>query len=440
MPRLRGAAPTPPPPPDPCVGVQQQTARTDGAGCLLYAHRPPRCVYHDDKQVAGPCNFDVASLSCTYAEAATITLAAAAPPVAPGTVASATAAPPEACGMRAAVAQAVAALRPLQVCGRSALPPPQQPARQQQRQQEQQQQQQQQQMPRVHPSGAGSWLPPSAAAASPGWRPSVAFRAPPPSITCPPEVIGAAGLVGWAQATGIRRIVMSGDSTMRQASVGRLWSKPALRIRGCSWHMCLHIVVWPPACRCPPARPPTYYPPACWPAGRPAFLLALLARSTAAVLRALPAPPRPLPACPPAHPPALSLPCSFSSAWSQFFQRVVTLSRAEPATVDVVSQRYAHYSLGWAAPAPANGSQALVDSLWFSADTYPAELRSNEGEISNRLGAAHAQLVGRSSPAAELPQGMASRELVVDLVMGTYRWAGIGGGGAWLGLAWLALT
>ena len=316
MPRLRGAAPTPPPPPDPCVGVQQQTARTDGAGCLLYAHRPPRCVYHDDKQVAGPCNFDVASLSCTYAEAATITLAAAAPPVAPGTVASATAAPPEACGMRAAVAQAVAALRPLQVCGRSALPPPQQPARQQQRQQEQQQQQQQ--MPRVHPSGAGSWLPPSAAAASPGWRPSVAFRAPPPSITCPPEVIGAAGLVGWAQATGIRRIVMSGDSTMRQASVGRLWSKPALRIRGCSWHMCLHIVVWPPACRCPPARPPTYYPPACWPAGRPAFLLALLARSTAAVLRALPAPPRPLPACPPAHPPALSLPCSFSSAWSLY--------------------------------------------------------------------------------------------------------------------------
>ena len=133
----------------------------------------------------------------------------------------------------------------------------------------------------------------------------------------------------------------------------------------------------------------------------------------------------------------------------QLFQRVVSLARAQPVTVDVVSQRYAHYSLGWAAPsaeaeegtaaaaaaaaataaaagaaaagAAAEPSGVLQDALWLSQDTYPAELRSSWPAVAARMQAAHSRLAARSAADAALPAGMRSRELVVDLVVGTYR-------------------
>ncbi len=99
--------------------------------------------------------------------------------------------------------------------------------------------------------------------------------------------------------------------------------------------------------------------------------------------------------------------------------------------MDVVSQRFAHYSLGRSALAQqgnvsaglgsAAAPAAFQDSLWFSADAYPAPLRSSKGAIDGRLRTAHAQLVSRSRAGAALAQGMASRELTVDLLMGTFR-------------------
>ena len=135
----------------------------------------------------------------------------------------------------------------------------------------------------------------------------------------------------------------------------------------------------------------------------------------------------------------------------QLFQRAVSLARAQPVTVDVVSQRYAHYSLGWAAPsaeaeegtaaaaaaaataaaaaaaaagaagAAAEPSGVLQDALWLSQDTYPAELRSSWPAVAARMQVAHSRLAARSAAGAALPAGMRSRELVVDLVVGTYR-------------------
>lgn len=244
--------------------------------------------------------------------------------------------------MADAVAAGAAAWQPAQLQG--GLPPPQLASlqRRQQKQAGKQQQKKQQreggkeeQQPPQQAAGAkeeqqeqrpfdvpGSWGPPVPSAA-PGWQPSAAFR----PDGCPTAVTGAAGLVGWAQATGMRRIVMVGDSTMRQ-----------------------------------------------------------------------------------------------------LFQRVATLARAQPVTVDVVSQRYAHYTLGWAAaegPSPAAtegaASGVLQDALWFSHDTYPEKLRPDWPAVSARMQSAHSQLTARSRADAALPAGMRSRELTVDLVVGTFK-------------------
>lgn len=129
---------------------------------------------------------------------------------------------PDRCRLQAmaeAVAAAAAAWEPAQL--RGGVPPPPLASLQRQKQKraggkEEQQaarqpganEEQQQQQPSDMP---GSWGPPAPSAA-PGWQPSAAFR----PDGCPTAVTGAAGLVGWAQATGVRRIVMVGDSTIRQ--------------------------------------------------------------------------------------------------------------------------------------------------------------------------------------------------------------------------------
>ncbi|PSC72103.1 hypothetical protein C2E20_4505 [Micractinium conductrix] len=278
-----------------CAATPQQTVATGAAeSCILVARQPPpKCLFYNDKQLAGPCNFDPARLACTFPEATRTTVAAT-----PGCAAGAAAAAET--GTRAAAASQEQRKQQRAQRGRSMLLPPVMPRRQ----------------PKlhVHPSTPGSWGPPTtaAAAAAGGWQPGTVFR-PANTSSCPgPAVTGAAGLVGWARATGFRRLVMCGDSTMRQ-----------------------------------------------------------------------------------------------------FYQRVVTLARAEQVTVDVVSQRYAHYALGWAAGQP----DTLQDSLWFSQDGHPPSLRSN-GSASR---AAHEGLVARSAPGAALPAGMASQELSVSLVMGTLR-------------------
>ena len=185
-----------------CAATPQQTVATGAAeSCILVARQPPpKCLFYNDKQLAGPCNFDPARLACTFPEATRTTVAAT-----PGCAAGAAAAAET--GTRAAAASQEQRKQQRAQRGRSMLLPPVMPRRQ----------------PKlhVHPSTPGSWGPPTtaAAAAAGGWQPGTVFR-PANTSSCPgPAVTGAAGLVGWARATGFRRLVMCGDSTMRQVRV-----------------------------------------------------------------------------------------------------------------------------------------------------------------------------------------------------------------------------
>ena len=228
------------------AGSRQLTQPAAGARCILYAHEAPKCLRMDGKQVRrrgallagacstralldaperalarpcrpaaqepGPCRFN--ALGCLFEEAVRMRLDV--PPL---------------CRVQAmaeAVAAAAAAWRPPPARLQGGLPPPrlattqrrQQREREEQQTQppqaeaiEQKQQEQRAQQQERRPLGApGSWGPPAPSAA-PGWQPAAAAFRP---DGCPSPVTGAAGLVGWAQATGIRRIVMVGDSTMRQ--------------------------------------------------------------------------------------------------------------------------------------------------------------------------------------------------------------------------------
>ena len=79
---------------------------------------------------------------------------------------------------------------------------------------------------RAYPTALGSWEAlgsgggraagaAAAAVAGSGYMPALGFR-PAPEERCPGVLSSGVDLVGWARATGIQRIVMSGDSTIRQ--------------------------------------------------------------------------------------------------------------------------------------------------------------------------------------------------------------------------------
>lgn len=241
-----------------CAAATQETLPKIGGHCLLLTRQPQstrqaqqaqqvRCMF-GDKGPKGPCRFNTSRvLSCGWPEATALRLASQegclpwqAAAAAVQRASRRWSAQQQQQALQAAGAAAAAAdprRSTQQQAGQQQAQGQRQPEQQQQQQQQaqgeqqsgqpvQQRQQEQQQrgwqggQRRIYPTAPGTWEPSEPDPSRPGAQPATVFQ-PAAEDGCPAAaaVSSAPDLIAWARSTGIRRLVMSGDSTMRQVGL-----------------------------------------------------------------------------------------------------------------------------------------------------------------------------------------------------------------------------